>query len=325
MSRHMTIAAVACVSAAALLVACDRTSDGKAQAAPASGASSATPSAVSPQAGGQQLPPEVGQWVQKVRRECTEAGGRWAGISNFILRGDFNGDGSVDYVLQWGGADCPHPQSFSAFGWGNAGPKNDFLISQPGGSYRLFDGFLAEFGQESIVRLGNRDVLAFEGTWSEPGGEIHKIIRGWTGRGIDIVERQDAHGRPVDARGYPVRSAPATTPSTGSRPAASGGNFPPLPKGFYAVNSSCAEAARSIDGNYVYFTEKKWQETDGGSDIRSIEAVGSNSWRLRTTDGNSLMLRTTGPSSFTENGRRFQHCPDSTVPASVRPYYVGNG
>lgn len=318
MSRRMTVTVIACASVAALLVACDQAGDGKVQAAPASGASGlASPG---PQAGGQQLPPEVGQWVQKVRNECTSVGGRWVGISNFILRGDFNGDARPDYVLQWGSADCPDPHGAvsGAFGWGNAGPMNDFLISQPDGGYRLYDGFLAsDFSQDSIVRQGNRDVIVFEGTWFREGGEVHKVIHAWTGQGMSVTEYQDARGRPVNEEGYPIQATPGR--------AASSGNFPPIPKGFYAVNTTCAEAARSIDGIYVYFTDKKWQEWDAGSDIRTIEPAGSGAWRLRTTDGNSLTLNITGPNSFTENGRRFVHCPDSLVPASVRPGYAGNG
>ena len=316
LSRFKTAALSATVFT--LISGCGPASENEAQASPVSGASSTTLASMSPQAGGQQLPPEIGQWVQSVRRECTNAGGRWAGISDFLLRADFNGDGRVDYVLQWGGADCPHPQSpVGAFSWGNAGPDNDFLISQPGGGYRLYDGFLAEINQERILRRGDRDVLVFEGSWTEPGGEIKKVIRGWTGEGIAVIERLDARGRQVNERGYPLQSS--------SQPAASGRNFPPVPPGFYAVNSTCAEAARSIDGNYVYFTQKVWQESDGGSDIRSIEPTGPNTWRLRTTDGDQLTIRITSSTGFTENGRRLQHCPDGTVPANVRPYYLGNG
>src|SRR5690606_26493561 len=128
----------------ALLPGCGPSGDGKARAA--SSAESPSPAAQ------QQLPPEVGQWVQSVRRECVANGGQFRGISNFVLPGDFNGDGRPDYVLQWGGADCPDPHGGSggAFAWGNAGPDNDFLLSQPGGGYRLYEGFLSELSEDNV-------------------------------------------------------------------------------------------------------------------------------------------------------------------------------
>lgn len=301
--------ALGVIAQAAFLPGCGPTGDGKAQAA--SSGKSPSPAVQ------QQLPPEVGQWVQMVRRECTANGGQFGGISNFVLPGDFNGDGRPDYVLQWSGAQCPDPHGGAgeAFAWGNAGPDNDFLLSQAAGGYRLYEGFHAELGEGDVVRQGDRDIIVINGRWAQPGGEVRKVIHGWTGQSIDVIERQDARGQRVDERGYPLQAS--------GRSPVSDAAFPPIPQGFYAIGSTCEEAAR--EDAYVYFTNSRWQWSDGGPSIRSIESLGSGNWRLRFEEGDSTTLRVTGPTTFIENGRPFQHCADSSVPASMRPAYAGNG
>jgi len=194
--------ALAALGVLALLSAgCDRAGEGEpgAQAGAAGSETAAAPI---------QAPPEVAEWIETVRAECEDAGGRFEGVSDYLLPADFNGDGQTDYVLQWGGVSCPHPdgRASGALGWGNAGPRNEFLISEPGGSYRRHDGFSSELSQDAIRRRGDRDVIVNEGTWFQPGGEVHQVIWGWTGQEIDVIERLDAQGRQVDENGYLIQA-----------------------------------------------------------------------------------------------------------------------
>ena len=203
------ILALACT----LVVACDSSGSSGAQAAVAAGAASAAETNLS-QSGGQQLPPEVGQWVQAGRQDCIDAGGRFSGAADFIRRGEFNGDGRTDYLLLGGGLDC------SVDLGGREGPRNDFLISQSNGGYGLHGGFPAfEVTDEQVVRRNDRDVIALEGTWFRPGGEVHRVLWGWNGSQVAVVERQDQNGRAVDEEGRLLRAAaPAVQVETSPLP-----------------------------------------------------------------------------------------------------------
>lgn len=179
-------------------------------------AAKATPAAEAPQD-----PPlplrEINRWIEGVRQECEDMGGRFGGVQDHLLPGDFNGDGRMDYVLRWGGVSCPHPEGWAggALAPGNAGPSNDFLISQPGGGYQQVSGFSSFIEASNIQRQGARDRIVIDGTWFEADGEVHKVIWGWTGEEMDVVERQDAQGRPVDSNGRLIRAAaPAGSAST---------------------------------------------------------------------------------------------------------------
>jgi hypothetical protein len=229
-----------------LMVACDSNGSSGAQAAVAAGAENAAETNLS-QSGGQQLPPEVGQWVQAGRQDCIDAGGRFSGAADFILRGEFNGDGRTDYLLMGGGLSCSVDLS------GREGPRNDFLISQSNGGYALHGGFPAfEVTDEQIARRNDRDVVVLEGTWFRPGGEVHKILWGWNGSEITVVERQDQNGRAVDEEGYPVQGAAAGVSSalpfreglygTGEKQF-----FPPT--GEYSYPSTLYVSATEFDGH----------------------------------------------------------------------------
>lgn len=178
------------------------------EAASTDAASTAAPPAATPPATAQ--PPEIAQWVEGLRRECNEGGGRWGGVSDYITTGDFNGDGRTDYILNQGGAACPHPDLGVAgmFGGGNAGTAHQFLLSGANGGYALHHGFSTGWLEPSnIVRRGDRDVVVLEGSWRRSGGEVTRVIWGWDGNAINVVERQDAQGRSVDEEGRPVRAS----------------------------------------------------------------------------------------------------------------------
>ena len=315
------ILALACT----LVVACDSSGSSGAQAAVAAGAASAAETNLS-QSGGQQLPPEVGQWVQAGRQDCIDAGGRFSGAADFIRRGEFNGDGRTDYLLLGGGLDCSVDRG------GREGPRNDFLISQSNGGYGLHGGFPAfEVTDEQVVRRNDRDVIALEGTWFRPGGEVHKILWGWNGAEITVVERQDAQGRAVDEDGRLLQVAD-------NRPRSVSGGLP-IPEGFYTTyasrnDGSCAAAARNQNAEmeYLYFTREVWREWDGDSPISRITNLGGSRWRLHMYHDYEKDITITGQYTFSQTVRidldglgRYQDetvnyifCPINTVPSDVR-------
>ena len=135
--------------------------------------------------------------------------------------------------------------------------------------------------------------------------------------------------------------ATASRPST---PAQAG--FPPLPKGYYAVGTSCARAANAeaaSDGpsSLARFDASALTWLDGGPQIQGFESLGNNRFRVRARSyGNGdddkgtsadFVIRVTGPSTFvTEPGsflfdrqESFTHCPTDTVPKAVRDWFEG--
>ncbi|MGV9009550.1 hypothetical protein [Brevundimonas sp.] len=156
---------------------------------------------------GRQLPPEVGPWIQKVREECLANGARFEGIRDFVLPADFNADGREDYVLMWGGASCVDSggSASGGFGWGRAGPTNDFLISTPNG-YVIQEGFMSELGRDNIKRRGDRDVIEIEGGWNMDGGEVVRVVHSWDGSQMQILERFNSAGQSVDGDGYVIQA-----------------------------------------------------------------------------------------------------------------------
>ena len=162
-------------------------------------------------------------WLAEQRRECLEdhGGARLAPGGRFYLVGDFNGDGRPDYVLQQGSLNCLDRAGQNAWSHGNAGPNNDFLISN-GASYRLVPGFLGEFGQHAVRRQGARDVLAISGGWA--GGRVTQVVWAWNGREMDIIERRNEKGQLVDQEGRPLVVHPAPAPTTGGRVASPAGS-----------------------------------------------------------------------------------------------------
>ena len=138
--------------------------------------------------------------------------------------------------------------------------------------------------------------------------------------------------------------AGAATPSLPL--AAASIKFPPIPKGYYAVGTSCvraasAQAASDGPSSLARFDESALTWYDGGPEIRVFESLGNNRFRVRArsygngddTKGTSadFVIRVTGASSFvTEPGsllfdrqETFTHCPTNIVPKAVRGWFEG--
>lgn len=258
--------------------------------AAAAGTEDAAGAAVEASADTQTPPPEVEAWIQSVREECAEAGGRFEGISDHLIPGDFNGDGRTDYVLSWGGVSCPDEfgSAGGALGGGNSGPRNDFLISQADGGHEIVGGFNSFLEASNIERRGERDVVVINGTWFQPGGEVHKVIWGWNGSAMDVIERQDAQGRPVDDQGRLIRAG-GSAASGAALPFREGGYQPvPVDPEYYgslsitattvrygdtAADVMCQVQSRDVQGSTARLTLDCGECMD--ADCRSLDRYGS--------------------------------------------------
>lgn len=296
---HRSSVTVALITLAACSGEAERASSEKSTAAPAGQTAAAT----SPEKNAT-TPSELQRIIEEQRKACDGKVGEKFGET---VAADFNADGKTDYVLSQENFLCAdHPPGQET--WGTWGPQYEFLISSTAG-YKLDKGFTQRFGID-VVKRPTGDVIQFER--EDMSGEgcagAFTITWSWTGKKMDLTDRRNAKGAKVDERGCPVG---------GTVSKASG--FPPIPEGYYAANSSCSDAARDSSGtSYLFFDRKTWGEWDGSSDIKQISSAGDNAWKIVLDGGDSLTIKVTGPSSFTEYGRTMRHCPTGTVPADIR-------
>lgn len=286
-------------------------------------------------------------WEGYARGECRDMGVRFSAVRfapiqsvNLELESaanegaffvaEFNGDGRPDFVVtteNWGCAEkADH---------GSMGPPYDFIISTAEG-YQAAYGFNGGFGPEDIRRRGKRDVVEYRRGWNGNCGYVQTAVWGWNGTQMDVIEWRDNKGKIVDKEGCAV----------GAQAAAGSANFPPIPKGYYAVGTTCARAANAqaaSDGpsSLVRFDESALTWFDGGPEIRGFESLGNNRFRTRArSSGNGddtkgasadFVIRITGASSFvTEPGsllfdkqETYTHCPTNIVPKAVRDWFEG--
>ena len=125
----------------------------------------------------------------------------------------------------------------------------------------------------------------------------------------------------------------------GTTPAAAKASiaFPPIPQGFYAYGSTCAEAIASGAGGdppigLVLFTSKGIGEWDGTMQISGFEDIGKDRFKVKgrsygngddpVGEQSDFTIRVTGPSSFFDERMQEEltHCPN--VPANVREQYM---
>lgn len=154
-------------------------------------------------AAGSPLPQAVEAWVSELRADCVEAGGRFTRGENFFKTADFNGDGQTDYVAVASGHQCSLGVTY-------------YLAGQvPDWTFFVSDGndFITEFFpslEMNLATLDGRDVAilstAGPGAYERP---FSTYAVGWADGKLDVLERYDEQGRPVDAQGRP-------SPATGS-------------------------------------------------------------------------------------------------------------
>lgn len=320
---------------------------GDANATPVGAAASApaTPAATASAT----LPPEaLAAWERFARGECRTLGARFqpvrfvparsvdpereqAATQGAFFAAELNGDGRPDYVVtteNWGCAgEADH---------GKMGPPHDFILSSAGG-YQAAYGFNGGVGPDDVKRRGKSDVIEYRRGWNGSCGYIETAVWGWNGKAMDVIERRNDKGQIVDKEGCPV--------SASSRASAAATGFPPIPKGYYAVGVSCAQAANAeaaADGpsSLVWFDQEGLTWFDGGPQIKGFEALGSNRYRVRARSyGNGddptghaadFVIRLTGPTSFvSERGGFFDrqesytHCPTDSMPKDVRSWFEG--
>ncbi len=341
----------ACVALAALAVSgCNSQTSAESKAdtsarAPNDGTSSTAPTVAANTA----LPPEaLTAWESFARGECRTPGARFQPVRFVSARSvnpereptaaegaffvaELNGDGRPDYVVtteNWGCAgEADH---------GKMGPPHDFILSSAGG-YQAAYGFNGGIGPDDVKRRGERDVIEYRRGWNGSCGYIETAVWGWNGKAVDVIERRNDKGQIVDKEGCAI--------SASSRAGAAATGFPPIPKGYYAVGASCAQAANAeaaADGpsSLVWFDQEGLTWFDGGPQIKGFEALGGNRYRVRarsygngddpTGQAADFVIRLTSPAGFaTERGgffdrqESFTHCPANKVPKDVRSWFEG--
>lgn len=175
-------------------------------------------------------PAALKAWEAHARRYCRTVGAEYAGAkfeplppagvegsdvpagAGRHLAADFNGDGKADFVLATPNGGC------AGHNEGRNGPQLvvDFVLSTASGyameSQGAPDGYYDTLVMQSlrpswVQRRGNADVLRHS-TGSAGAGRCGplpaEVVWGWNGRNIDVIERYDAEGQPVDDQGCRV-------------------------------------------------------------------------------------------------------------------------
>lgn len=324
-------------------------------AAQAAAATTAASSETTPAASAASLPaPALAAWEAYARGECkangekfaavrfqpladdAQAGGSDAPLAGY-LQGDFNADGTPDYAVTTDNYGCVNTSGAPAYG--NAGPPVDFIISGANG-YKVAQGFMAYLASGNLGKHGGRDVVITDASFNGECGPVTKVVWGWTGSKMDVLERRNDKGAKVDQEGCPVGQA-----------AKAGGNFPPIKQGIYVLQgTSCEQAvAQSTPGKegwpadaFAYFDTKTWGFVFedgmpwGNRDYKGFEPAGPNRYKIKLhTFGNgdgpgfadSATISVASSTRFSEtyNGRTstYNYCPDASLPAWLRNHYKG--
>ena len=257
----------------------------------------------------------------------------FAKYSGGFVMGDFNGDGQRDFIIVApSGCGVHDPDERMDYG-SRGGPPADFVISSPSG-YRAIEGFQSFIDASMIKRRDNKDVLEFNANgYSGSCGYVETSVWGWNGKQMVVVEQRDDKGQVVDREGCPVKAQTAAAGPAG---------FPPIPKGYYAVGSSCARAIANFESDPfgLTFIDDRKMLTAGMllHEITKVEALGANRFRLKMQtegeDGNmhpaDMVVTLTGPSSFVSDDSappmgNHAHCPDNSVPKSIRDQFANYG
>lgn len=123
---------------------------------------------------------KIDEWINIVKKNCTEEGFEYKDIKDYQRTADFNGDGLVDYLLWEGGVIC---DGRTGGYFGNAGPHITFLISS-GNGYNFHEGFsFFELSELPISKENGLDIIIIEGTQY---GKPIKVKWKWNGNTIKI-------------------------------------------------------------------------------------------------------------------------------------------
>ncbi len=159
--------------------------------------------------------------LSEMEEQVVEAGQQTVEDRGGFIAADFNGDGRPDFVV----ATSSHGCATQGPAYGSSGPPNDFILSTADG-YLVVDGFMGWTGAATIERRGERDMLVYAGgNLNGSCGTVARVVWGWTGREMDVLERRNERGEIVDQEGCTAREQAASAGSA---------TFPPLQQGIYA-------------------------------------------------------------------------------------------
>ena len=346
-------------SAASLLVlalaltACGKQSADGAGAGKTAAADTASGATAAPDKAAETLPaPALAAWESYSKTLCKDMGEKFAAVHFYplasapatgegsdaqggYLQGDFNSDGTPDFAVTSDNNGCVNTSGAPPYG--NAGPPVDFIISGAKG-YKVVEGFMAFLAAGNLGKHGGRDVVITDGAFNGTCGPVTKIVWGWSGSKMDVLERRNDKGAKVDQEGCPAGQA-----------AKASGNFPPVKQGVYVVDgTSCQQAVtQSTPGKdgwpadaFAYFDDKIWNFVFedgmpwGNRDYKGFEPAGPNRYKIKLhTFGNgdgpgfpdSATINVASPTRFSEtyNGQTttYNYCPDASLPAWLRNHF----
>jgi hypothetical protein len=183
------------------------------------GTATPTPSRAAVPASGTLAPAALAAWEAHARNTCrlmqerfvakrferfTGGGQEFTSTGNGYLTADFNGDGKTDYIMFTPNGGCAEDEGSRSYG-SRGGPPTDFVISTPTG-YKLFEGFGGWVVADMVKRRGDRDVLVFSDGRNGDCGFIREAVWGWSGNGVEVIERRNDRGALVDQEGCPVNA-----------------------------------------------------------------------------------------------------------------------
>ena len=211
---------------------------------------------------------------------------------------------------------------------GTAAPQSDF--------YDHYRGYTLVWNMENADR--EEDILGIK-AGSHGGFTSIEVSRGGAGREMISEEAyqkcgfdQLSPGMQATIRAERPQLAGAATGQAGTRPPIEASvAFPPIEKGYYAIQMSCSEAVADPYLTLVYIDEKRMSAGDGGTDTLGFRNLGNGryerSYRAIDPDGKSYtdrgVIAVNSRTSFTveyDDGEHITHthCPTTQIPKSER-------
>lgn len=211
---------------------------------------------------------------------------------------------------------------------GTAAPQSDF--------YDYYRGYTLVWNMENADR--EEDILGIK-AGSHGRFTSIEVSRGGAGREMISEETYQKCGfdqlsprMQATIRAERPQLAGAATGQVSTGAATQGSvAFPPIEKGYYAIQMSCAEAVADPYLTLLYIDEKRMSAGDGSTDTLGFKALGNGryerSYRAIDPGGKSYtdrdVIAVRSRTSFTveyDDGEhiRHTHCPTTQIPGSER-------
>ena len=271
-------------------------------------------------------PAAVVAWGKSIVDEmCSGEGFEASGEPIIVIQHDLNLDGTLDYVTSTSGLRCTFDgtETLSALAQGQV-PVWGLLLSGEGDNYRAETFAAVEI---EPFKFDQQDVLLV----ARGGAGIDQPKYAWAAWGWD--QEQDTMR---DFAFYDANKQRINKDGTrfDARQQAGSIAFPPIEKGYYAQNTTCAEAIRFANADepptsLIYFHPTALiYGPEGGPQISGYKDLGNGMyWVQARTYGNGeddkgtqadFTIKVVNRNEFEMDKASFFYCPLSTVPKDIR-------